>query len=1402
MFKLGLDIGSTTIKAVVIDEKNNLITTDYQRHNAKISESIGLILNKISTYLDNTTEISLGITGSIGMGIAKRGSFPFVQEVVAVTHAIKMMNLQVTTMIDIGGEDTKVVFFNECGETTDMRMNGNCAGGTGAFIDQMAIILNEEIDNLNRVALQAQKTHPIASRCGVFSKTDVQNLIAKGVARNEVAASIFHAVAVQTITTLAHGCEIKPPLLFCGGTLTLNSALQKAFLNYLDISESDAIILPEGNLLPAIGAAIAHSEYYMSLNDLKTRLKSLSEKTTFSTKLSPLFSDKDNYRTWLQKFMLENIANVTLPKGYQEAFLGVDSGSTTTKVVLLNEKRQMLFHYYAPNGGKPIEAVTMALQQLATQCQKSGTDLNIVKACATGYGEELIKQAFAMDYGVIETIAHFIAAQEITPQVSFILDIGGQDIKAIYVRNGVINQIEINEACSSGCGSFLESFAQTTGYTTEQFAQIACLAPSPCDLGTRCTVFMNSKVKNALSNGHSIEDVAAGLAYSVVKNCLYKVLRLNDISTLGTHIVVQGGTMKNDAVVRALEIETGAKIFRSEFPELMGAYGCALYALKHNKTSKEKKSLQQWIANAAFKQSNINCNGCENQCLVTLYDFGNKRKFYSGNRCERIFFNTDSTQSKIGENIYPFKTQLIFSQPSSTKVTEKHKIGIPRCLNMYEDFPFWQRLFSESGFIVELSSPSNYTKYEKDAQLVMSDNICFPAKLVHSHITNLVEKKVNRIFLPFVVHSRKNGGENSYNCPIVTGYSEVVKNVQRLPIPMDTPTFSMQNHTLFKKQCVKYLTKLDVSTSVAEKAFRSALQSYEAYEREIATRATEIFANACNNGKLTILLAGRPYHTDSLIQHDISRMIASMNVNIISEDIVRGNEKNLLKEVNFVSQWSYTNRILQAARWCAKQKQEVQFVMMTSFGCGPDAFLIDAVRDILMQAGKSLTLLKLDDINNIGAMRLRIRSLIDSIRLINEKTECGKAIKKINTPPFSRQDRKKTIIIPFFTPFISPLIPAIVNKLGYKFENLPISDEKSVEYGLKYANNEVCYPATLVVGDFIKAFKEGGYNPEQTAVAMTQTGGQCRATNYLPLIKKALVDAGFADVPVISVNFGANIINEQPGFKASWAKILSLALYALLFSDAMAKMYHACAVREKSSGEATRLKDKFLTLGAELIEKNEWKKLLQLTEQAAREFEKATIDKEMKKVGVVGEIYLKFNPFAHKHVLDWLMERGVEVVPPMLTDFFTQFFVNRKTKKKAMINSNFIPDWIFDKTYFYLKKIVHLFDIAGSKFRYYTPFNDIFEEAEEGEKIINMNAQFGEGWLLPAEIATYYKQGVHNVISLQPFGCIANHIIVRGIEKRLKLLFPDLNLLSLDFDSSVSEVNITNRMLLFIDNLK
>lgn len=1394
-YRVGIDIGSTTAKIVVLGSGNKVAYSDYMRHQARVKDCLAKFSEELGRIAGDG-EISVNITGSVGMGVSERCGIPFVQEVVAATNYVRQAHPDVNTMIDIGGEDAKVVFFSD-GRASDLRMNGNCAGGTGAFIDQMAILLGVENDELDRLSLHSSQVYPMASRCGVFSKTDIQNLISKNVPREDIAASIFHAVAVQTVTTLAHGCDITPAVMFCGGPLTFLKGLRKAFEEYLKLGVNDVVLPEDGSVIPAWGAALAGGGAVMTARRFAALAEEkLAVKTHSYLSLPPIFESEAEYARWRGQLGGKAMPHVPLKAGVQEAYIGIDSGSTTTKVVALSPGRELLFSYYRNNDGDPIGAVERGLLQLQRKCGEANTDLRITGSCSTGYGEDLIRAAFGLGGGIIETIAHYLAAKEISPEVSFILDIGGQDMKAIFVDGGVINRIEINEACSSGCGSFISTFARSLDYDVDSFAKAACTSQAPCDLGTRCTVFMNSKVKQVLREGATVADIAAGLSYSVVKNCLYKVLQLKNASELGRHVVVQGGTMRNDSIVRALEKLCETHVNRSDCPELMGAVGCALYAMEH--CTEEQTGVAQMLSRAKYTTRRTQCRGCENQCTVTSYLFPGNRRYYSGNRCERVFSNKGS-ETSAGLNAYPVKYNLLFNRECSVE-KPLFTMGIPRCLNMYEEYPFWHTLLNACGIRTVLSSGSSYAEYERYARCVMSDNICFPAKLVHSHIADLERKGVDRIFMPFVVYERKQRGQqNSYNCPIVSGYSEVVDSSQTPRVPLESPVISFKDRKLLLRQVETWLSRFGIPVRKIRGAFSAAEEAERQYRKRLAETDREILEKGRKENRLVVMLAGRPYHTDPLIQHRVGEMAAAMGVYVITDDIVY-DEDISIDDTIYLSQWAYPNRILKAAKWVGQQGGDVQYMQLTSFGCGPDAFLTNEVRATLGRYHKNLTLLKIDDVNNVGSIKLRVRSLVESLKISNGNIEKG-AERFETTPPFTKADRNRTVIAPFFTPFLSPLIPSAMKAAGYNVVNLPMSDGESDELGLKYSNNEVCYPATLIVGDIVKAFRSGKYDPDKTAVAITQTGGQCRASNYIALIKRALLSNGYRNTPVVSLSFGSGISNDQPGFKMPWRKLMPIALATMLYSDVIAKMYYATIARENEKGAARKLKDLYLDRAKPFVEAADADALLELTQNAAHDFNAVCMEKDTAKVGVVGEIFLEFNPYAQKNVTEWLIEQRLEIVPPLITDFFTQSFVNRETKNRTQLQRKLMPDAVADWLYRKVQKRIAKFNGAASSFRYYVPFDDIREKAQRASRIISLNAQFGEGWLISGEIATYAAHGINHVVSLQPFGCIANHIIEKGIEKKIKTMFPQMNILSLDFDSSVSDVNIVNRLLLFIDNI-
>lgn len=1410
-FSIGLDAGSTTVKVVVSDENQNVIFKDYRRHYADIAGSVVSIFEKVFEVFGDIP-VRLAVTGSAGMGIAERCGIAFVQEVVASCEVIRVKFPEIKTLIDIGGEDAKMIFFQD-GKSPDMRMNGSCAGGTGAFIDQMTALLNVEMEELNRLSENAKTIYPIASRCGVFSKTDVQNLLSRNVCKEDIAASVFHAVSMQVLTSLARGYDVLPKIFLCGGPFTFIPALRQAFQKQLGLNENGIVLSKNSEVISAWGAAVSAAEQ----KDTKTlseyiRLLKTSNKKAYSFvphQLPPLFKNEEAFKAWKkekEKYRIESISVAELENPY--CFIGIDSGSTTTKIIAMDDKGSVFFRYYERNNGAALDTVAKGLNELLEESTKAGKELIVKSSCVTGYGEDLIKTAFSIDSGMVETIAHYTAACHFNPEVSFILDIGGQDMKAIFIENGAIKRLEINEACSSGCGSFIETFASSLKHTASGFSEIALYAKQPCDLGTRCTVFMNSKVKQSLREGASIADISAGLGYSVIKNCLNKVLKLKGNANLGKHIMVQGGTMRNYAVIRALEIETGRNVMVTDYPELMGAYGAALVATKSS--NNKYISLAELAQPSHYTGKQTVCKGCENNCTVTCFTFENGNLYYTGNKCEKIFCNTGDKQEK-GINVYEEKYAALFNRPLPSFRREKFglKLGVVRSLGSYENYPFWHTLFTACGIEVVLSDPSTMKLYEKGIGTVMADNICFPAKLANGHIFNLIDKKVDRIFIPFVVYEQQDDKTtpNSYNCPIVTGYSEVIRSAidpeKRYGIPFDAPSFTFKDRNLLKKACTEYLRSVlpDISSKTIEKAFVEAEKAQQDYQQTLTHRCEEIARKASDEKRPLILLAGRPYHSDPLIQHKIADIIAGFGADVITEDIVRGMVAKS-EEVQSIMQWSYVNRILNAALWVANAPENVHYIQLTSFGCGPDAFILDEATDILRRKGKNATVLKVDDINNLGSTRLRIRSLIESLKF-KQDAKVLPDEKPVHTAPYTAQDRKRKILMPWFADFYSPFIPAAFELLGYDAENLPPSDEKTVEYGLKYSNNEICYPATLVVGDFMKALDSGKYKREEIALGITQTGGQCRATNYITLMKKAMIAAGFEDIPVIAVSTGAGTINEQPGFEVDWKKVLIPIVTCMAYADCLSQMYYATAPREREKGIAEKLKQKYIALGVEAVRNRNPKSFYDLIYKASFEFDQANTHADIPRIGIVGEIYVKYNNFGHKNVVNWLIEQGVEPIMPPITNFFSDTFTNTNARVEGNLEES---NWLKKTAFFAADKyVIHInrkMRKHCSVFPYVQELTTPKGDARKASLIINTNAQFGEGWRIPAEFAHFSELGVNNVVSLQPFGCIANHIVSKGIEKRARELYPSLNLLFLDFDSGMAEANIFNRLHFMIKNAR
>ncbi|MBD3276452.1 MAG: CoA activase [Candidatus Marinimicrobia bacterium] len=1408
VMRLGIDVGSTTAKLVLMNQQNDILFSQYRRHRANISETLLAIFDDLQHQVGHVY-LSPSITGSAGMGIAERHNLPFIQEVVAASQAAQYQFPNCRMLIDIGGEDSKMIFFGE-NTRPDMRMNGNCAGGTGAFIDQMASLLHVSPEQFGELALQGTHRHTIASRCGVFAKTDIQNLINNGISKSDIALSVFHAVAVQAVNSLARGHDIQMPVVFVGGPLFYFRALRESFREVLSISTDDSCVPEESQIYPAFGAALsiqsAPQQKY-SLQEFIRIFKQKSIQDNITDHHETLFRNEAEFEAWNSEKHKYDVPQIPLKTADgKDIYLGIDAGSTTTKIVAIDDQDRILFLYYGNNHGNPINSVRTGLKKLKHKLDSKNIHVKLNRTAVTGYGEELIQSAFEVDDGMVETVAHYNAAKKLDPDVSFILDIGGQDMKAIFIKNGLIRNIEVNEACSSGCGSFIETFADSLGYSAPEFGQIACGADRPVDLGSRCTVFMNSGVKQALRQGSGAAEVSAGLAYSVIENCLNKVLKIADPDVLGENIVVQGGTFKNPAVLRAMELSLGKTITRPDIAEAMGAYGAAITARQNKEmyaphAEVEHPLLRNIGLTDNIQQRSVTCKACSNHCRVQRMVFPNGRKFYTGNKCERIYTNNQS-EIEPGDNLYAMKydyfRKYMELNPGKSDIT----IGIPMILNFYENLPFWATLFNSLGIRVELSAISAADHNIKGAGTVMSDNICYPAKIAHSHVTDLISKRVDRIFYPRVVYeeSQFSDSANHYNCPIITGYPDVIQSAidpESQGIPLESPALNLNDPALLEDACWQYLEQFHVEKSQFRAAFRRARKSMVQFREDMVESGKATINKARANNDLLIILAGRPYHTDPKIHHKIPDMISKMGAHVLPMEVLPLGEMDLPESLEVGDQWEYSNRLYRAAHW-AGSHENTEFVQLNSFGCGPDAVTIDEVRAILKTYGKTPVVLKIDEISSLGSAKLRIRSMIESRSNELQASTHGSRVK---TPVFKKTERKRTILAPDFSPFYSVFAESVFKPLGYNVEILPPADKESSRVGLKYANNDICYPATLTIGDILKALQSGKYNPDEIAVALTETGGQCRATNYVSLLKKALINAGYTDIPVISASLNRDSLNDQPGFSMNKPKVIGLAFSGMLVVDQLVRMYHATAVREVVEDTALKVLDTHLEHTRKQMGQWSVQDSQTLLQDAIEDFNGVnTFSGEYPKAGLVGEIYVKYNPFSNGNIADKLMNEGIEVTVPPLMTFFLKKFVSQPFNHENNI----------EKTGYFARKGLSLLErIVDDKIRQTNklmtqfrqplePIHPIGELAKKAVKVISLTNQYGEGWLLPAEVVAMAESGIQNILSLQPFGCIANHIVAKGISKKLSSLYPDLNYMTLDMDAGNSDANVQNRLAFFI----
>ena len=1396
--KLGIDIGSTTVKVSIIEDGGTLLFADYKRHFANIQETLADLLREGEEKLGALT-VEPVITGSGGLTLSKHLGIPFVQEVVAVATSLKDYAPQTDVAIELGGEDAKIIYFTG---GIDQRMNGICAGGTGSFIDQMASLLQTDASGLNEYAKNYKAIYPIAARCGVFAKTDIQPLINEGATKEDLSASIFQAVVNQTISGLACGKPIRGNVAFLGGPLHFLSELRAAFIRTLNLG-TDQIIAPDhSHLFAAIGAAMnSDPKTTASLHDLIERL-SHGIKMDFEVKrMEPLFTDEADYEKFRTRHASHDVKKGDLATYEGNCYLGIDAGSTTTKVALVGEDGSLLYRFYSNNNGSPLATAIRAMQEIHDQLPEKA---QIAYSCSTGYGEALLKSALMLDEGEVETISHYYAAAAFEPDVDCILDIGGQDMKCIKIKDGTVDSVQLNEACSSGCGSFIETFAKSLNYSVQDFAKEALFAKNPTDLGTRCTVFMNSNVKQAQKEGASVADISAGLAYSVIKNALFKVIKITNASDLGKHVVVQGGTFYNDAVLRSFEKISGCEAVRPDIAGIMGAYGAALIARERYDASKTTTMLPiDKILSLTYKTTMARCQGCTNHCVLTINRFDGGRQFVTGNRCERGLGG--NKQKKDIPNLFDYKYHRMFDyEPLTADLAPRGTVGIPRVLNMYENYPFWAVFFRELGYRTVLSPKSTRQIYELGIESIPSESECYPAKLAHGHIEWLIRQGLTYIFYPCVPYERNETPEagNHYNCPMVTSYAENIKNnVESLTdhkVHFRNPFMAFTNEEILTKRLVEEFTR---DQSIPEKEIRAA--AHKAWQELIASRqdmekkGEEVIAWLKETGHHGIVLAGRPYHVDPEINHGIPELITSYGFAVLTEDSV-SHLGRVDRPLIVTDQWMYHSRLYEAASY-VKTQPNLDLIQLNSFGCGLDAVTTDQVNDILTRSGKIYTLLKIDEVNNLGAARIRVRSLIAAIRVREMRHYHKPIVSSAYSRVYFTKEMKKnyTILCPQMSPIHFDLIEPAVRSCGYNLEVLQNSDRTAVDTGLKYVNNDACYPSLIVVGQIMDALLSGKYDLEHTAVIMSQTGGGCRASNYIGFIRRALERAGMPQIPVISLN--ANGMETNPGFKIT-LPLLTKAMQAVVYGDLFMRVLYATRPYEAKAGSANALHEKWKAICIKSLQKRslsmaEFNRNIRGIVHDFDELPRRNVQKP--RVGIVGEILVKFSPLANNHVVELLEAEGAEAVMPDLLDFLLYCFYN----------SNFKADNLGGK-----RSTAHLCNMGISLLEYFRrtcrrelersthflPPARIQDLASMAKHYVSLGNQTGEGWFLTGEMLELIHSGTTNIICTQPFGCLPNHIVGKGVIKELRASHPEANIIAVDYDPGASEVNQLNRIKLML----
>ena len=1401
-YRAGIDIGSTTVKLVLLDEEGKLLFGEYRRHCAHTQEALSALLREAREQVGDCA-LRAKITGSGAINLAKALGIPFVQEVVAVADALRREAPQTDVAIELGGEDAKIIYF---GTTLEERMNGVCAGGTGSFIDQMAALLQTDAAGLDRETEKYQQIYPIAARCGVFAKTDIQPLINEGATKADLAASIFQAVVNQTISGLACGKPIRGHVAFLGGPLHFLPQLKAAFIRTLKLTDETAIDPPNSHLFAAMGAALDETACEaLPIASLIDRLTSGVEMAFELHRLPALFASQKDYDAFCARHARAVVEKGDLASYTGGCFLGVDAGSTTTKLALIGERGELLWSYYANNQGSPIETAKRAVSALARELPESA---HILRECSTGYGEALLKAAFSLDEGEVETIAHCTAAAFFDPQVDCVLDIGGQDMKCIKLHNGSVDNVLLNEACSSGCGSFIENFAASLGYSAEDFAKEALFAPHPVDLGTRCTVFMNSNVKQAQKEGAGVPDISAGLAYSVIKNALYKVIKLADPSELGAHVVVQGGTFYNKAVLRAFERISGAEAVCPDISGLMGAFGAALIARSHYHGQETAMLPLTEIETLEYKTQTLRCGGCSNRCMLTVTRFPGGRRYTTGNRCEKGAGNTDAHEK--GADLFAYKRERLFRYPPlAAEAAPRGELGIPRVLNMYENYPFWATFFKALGFRVILSPLSDRRLYERGMESIPSESECYPAKLAHGHVQWLIDEGVHTIFHPcvFFEHQETPDAQNHFNCPIVVSYPENLKNNVEAAADGEVeylkPFLAFTSEKTVADRMARFCRE---QWGIPEKETRQAVSlawaEQQRAKEDIRAEGARVLKKMRQEGRCGVVLAGRPYHLDPEINHGIPELIASYGLDVLTEDSLPI-DFTPERPLRANDQWVYHSRLYTAAEF-VRRCDGLELIQLNSFGCGLDAVTTDQVSEILEGSNKLYTVLKIDEVNNLGAVRIRIRSLLAAMRIRREKgIYAHPQSAAYHRAAFTKKmrDEKWTLLAPQMSPIHFDVLEPMFAKHGYNVVLLKNDDRRAIDMGLKYVNNDACFPSITVVGQLMEAVTSGRYDTDHLALMMTQTGGCCRASNYVGFIRRALEKAGYGHIPVVSVNL--NGMEKNEGFTLSKGLIMD-AVHALVYGDLFMRcLYHVRPYElEKGSAEAIHQKWKEICVDSLVNPKTKWH-YADVCRGIVADFDALPIDETLRKprVGIVGEILVKYMPLANNHLVELLEAEGAEAVVPDLLDFFNYSIYGRDFRHKNLGTS--WKDSVVAKAGVEMLRRLRAPALeALEKSRRFEAPMPIEDVAKLAEPFLAIGNQYGEGWFLTGEMAELLTSGTPNIVCIQPFACLPNHVVGKGVIKALRKSYPWANIVAVDYDPGASEVNQLNRIKLMLSSAR